>query len=257
MIFRSGQFRKMIVLPALAMFFMVFTPSSALQAIEPDAGAILAAARLNPIGQLVRLNARLRVGREVTPFRIVVDGTVRYEFENPAQVLELSLGPDGSTLTEQSGGRSSPVRPARFDEKVRGSDISYEDLALAFLYWPHPKIIGEETVNTRRCWKIEMQAPRKESQYGVARVWIDQSGGALLRMEGFDGSGRIVRRFTVTSAQPIDGQWMLKQMRIESIDPETRKTLTRSYLEVTGKADDTPGGGADGRDRLAVPDPAG
>ncbi|GAB4170717.1 MAG: hypothetical protein Fur0032_09680 [Terrimicrobiaceae bacterium] len=230
MIFRTGFLGKMIVLLGLA-------TQTFLLAGEPDASTILEAARLNPMGRPVALDARLRVGRETTPFRIVVDGSVRYEFDNPSHVLELALAKEGSNLTEQKGGKTSPVRPARFDERVRNSDISYEDLSLAFLYWPHPKIIGEEIVNTRRCWKIEMQAPRKESQYGVARVWIDQSGGALLRMEGFDKSGRLVRRFSVTSAQQIDGQWMLRQMRIESINPETRKTLSRSYLEVTGKAE--------------------
>jgi hypothetical protein len=44
-----------------------------------------------------------------------------------------------------------------------------------------------------------------------------------------------VKRFEVVSAQKIDGQWMLKQMRVERIDPETRKTTGITYLEVLGK----------------------
>jgi hypothetical protein len=34
------------------------------------------------------------------------------------------------------------------------------------------------------------------------------------------------------SAQKIDGQWMLRQMRVERIDPATRKTTGITYLEV-------------------------
>ena len=42
------------------------------------------------------------------------------------------------------------------------------------------------------------------------------------------------------SAQKIDGQWMLKQMRVETLDPQTRKILNRTYLEVLGKTETDP-----------------
>lgn len=207
-----------------------------MHAEEPDAEAILRAARVNPLGQPVALDARLRHGSAQTPFRIVVDGTVRYEFEDPSQVLILDLKDDASELTERLGGKSSAVRPAQFDAPVRETGISYEDLALKFLYWRHPKIVGEETIRTRPCWKFEIQAPRGgKSQYGVVRLWIDKESGALLRMEGYDMRGKPIRRFEVVSARKIDGQWMLKQMRIERVDPDTRKVLSRTYLEVLGK----------------------
>jgi negative regulator of sigma E activity len=66
------------------------------------------------------------------------------------------------------------------------------------------------------------------------RVWIDKASAALLRIEGYDHEGRLAKRFEVVSAQKIDGQWMLKQMRVERIDPATRKTNGITYLEVIG-----------------------
>jgi hypothetical protein len=59
----------------------------------------------------------------------------------------------------------------------------------------------------------------------------------LLRIEGYNRDGKLFRRFEVISAQKIDGQWMLKQMRVETLDPETRKIRNRTYLEVLGKID--------------------
>jgi negative regulator of sigma E activity len=70
----------------------------------------------------------------------------------------------------------------------------------------------------------------------VVRVWLDQASGALLRIEGFDWQGRLLRRFEVVSGQRIDGQWMLKQMRIERFSPESStRAIGRSYLEILGK----------------------
>jgi negative regulator of sigma E activity len=118
---------------------------------------------------------------------------------------------------------------------VRGAGITYEDLSLKFLYWKNPKLLGEETIRSRKAWKIEIQAAGASSQYGLARLWIDQQSGALLRIEGYNRDGKLLRRFEVVSAQKIDGQWMLKQMRVESLDPQSKKILNRTYLEVLGK----------------------
>jgi len=231
MIFRSPRFRKPLALLGLVLF------ATACQA-EPDAEAILAAARVNPLGSNVALKAQLRAGSATTPFRIVVDGAVRYQFESPDQELILELKEDGSKLSERTGGKTAPIKSARFDDAVRGTGITYEDLALRFLYWKNPKILDEETIRTRKAWKIEVQSGRDSSQYGVARLWVDQESGALLRIEGYNREGKLLRSFEVISAQKLDGQWMLKQMRIERRDPETQKVLNpRTYLEVLGKAE--------------------
>jgi hypothetical protein len=225
MIFRSAQFRKLLTLVAFILF-----PLTVLA--DPDAEAILNAARVNPMGEKTSLSAQLRSKSTVIPFEIHVDNAVRYVFENPRQELILKLEDKAPVLTEHLGGETSKVRRAQFDKPVRDTGITYEDLALRFLYWKNPILQGEDVLRTRKAWKIEIQAGRDSSQYGVAWVWIDQQTGAILRMEGYDRKGRLRRRFEVISAKKIDGQWMLKQMRVETFDPTTKKILNRTYLEI-------------------------
>jgi Outer membrane lipoprotein-sorting protein len=232
MIFRSGRFRKSLAILAACSFATVCLG-------EPDAEAILRAARLNPVGQKISLQAQLRTGSTSTPFEIIVDEAIRYHFQNPDQELILELREDSSSLSERLGGKTAAVKPARYDDSVRGTGITYEDLFLRFLYWKRPKLLGEDTIRSRKAWKIELQAWGTSSQYGVARLWIDQESGALLRIEGYDREGKLLRRFEVISAQKIDGQWMLKQMRVETLDPESSKILNRTYLEVLGKSGGT------------------
>ena len=59
-----------------------------------------------------------------TPFQIVVDDAIHYRFDNPSQELVLELGEDSSSLSERSSGTAAPVRPARYDDSVRGTGIS-------------------------------------------------------------------------------------------------------------------------------------
>jgi len=217
-------------------FFLVLLVAAAARA-DSDAEVILKAARTNPLGRPMVLNAQLRAGGTKVPFQIAVrDGKIAYVFENPPQEILLGLGEDSSTLQERKGGKTQPVAPARYDDSVRGGLLTYEDLAMRFLYWKNPKLLGEEKINTRLAYKIEIPAPPTATEYGVVRVWVDKNAGTLMQIEGYDRDGRLSKKFTVVSGQQIDGQWMLKQMRVERLDPETRKVALRTYLEILGKA---------------------
>jgi negative regulator of sigma E activity len=169
----------------------------------------------------------------VVPFRLTQTGAlIKYSFANPPEALQLRLGETDSKLEQLSGAGVEKITPAQFDRKVRGTPITYEDLALKFLYWPNARVAGEEPVRSRRCRKIEMQAPTRDSQYSSVTLWVDMNSGALMELEGYDWSGRLVKRFEVISAQKIEGRWFLKQMRIEALDPATHKVQSRTYLEI-------------------------
>jgi hypothetical protein len=201
-----------------------------------DAVEALRAARLTPTLRPATLNARIRSEEKSSSLRITLkDRVISYEFSDPAQVILLKLNPENTRLLERKDGKTIPIAPSHLHDQVRDTGVSYQDLSLGFLYWPRPVLQGEETVKTRTCWKIDLQAPLDEPLYGVARVWIDKESGAILRIEGYDKKGLLLRRFEIVSAQKIDGLWMLRQMRIESFIPGNASPLSRVYLEVLGK----------------------
>jgi len=209
------------------------------RAQTPSAEEILRTARLSPMSKQASLRAQLVGDSGKTPFTISLDrGVVTYAFTNPDQQIQLVLTADDSELRERCGGKTAEVKPARFDEKIRDTPITYEDLSLRFLYWPRPKLVGTDIVAVQKAWKIEVQAPRGQSQYGAARLWIGQDSGALLKIEGYDAQGRAIKRFTVVSGQKIHGQWMLKVMRVEPLDPASGRVIDsdRAYLKVLGEA---------------------
>ena len=211
--------------------FLLFA-STALTA-PPSAKEILDSVRLQQTQQQLELEGQLRENEKVIPFRLTQTGPViRYRFSNPDETLQLRLGDNDSRLEEVTEGGTEKVTVAQFDRKVRGTGVSYEDLALKFLYWPEARVTGENSIRTRNCWKLELKAPSRQSQYATIWMWVDKSGGALMRMEGYDREGKLAKRFEVISAQKIEGRWFLKQMRIEEFAPGTGKVQTRTYLEI-------------------------
>ena len=199
----------------------------------PSAKEILASVRLQQAQQQIDLQGQLRENEKVIPFRLMQTGpVVRYAFSNPDETLQLRLGENDSRLEEVTRSGTEKIAPAQFDHKVRGTGVTYEDLALKFLYWQNARMTGEDTIRTRNCWKLELKAPSRQSQYSNVFLWVDKSGGALMRMEGYDWNGQLAKRFEVVSAQKIEGRWFLKQMRIEEIQPGTGKVQARTYLEI-------------------------
>ncbi len=199
----------------------------------PSAQEVLASVRLQQAQQQIDLQGQLRENEKVIPFRLTQTGPViRYTFSNPDEALQLRLGENDSRLEEVTRSGVEKVTPAQFDHKVRGTSVTYEDLALKFLYWQKGAVTGENSIRTRNCWKLELKAPSRQSQYSNVFLWVDKEGGALMRMEGYDWSGQLARRFEVVSAQKIEGRWFLKQMRIEEFQPGTNKVTARTYLEI-------------------------
>jgi hypothetical protein len=197
----------------------------------PSAKEILESVRMQQTQQQIDLNGQLRQDALVVPFHLVQSGpVVRYVFSDPDESLQLQLGEKDSRLDEVS--KDGMQKVAQFDRKVRGTDVTYEDLALKFIYWPDVDLQGTETVRTRKCWKLRLHAPSRQSQYSSVLLWIDKASGALMRMEGYDWNGELAKRFEVVSAQKIDNRWFLKQMRIEALQPGTNKVQSRTYLEI-------------------------
>ncbi len=183
--------------------------------------------------QQIDLQGQLRENEIVIPFRLTQTGPIiRYAFSNPDQVLQLRLGENNSRLDVVTGSGAENFAASQLNQKIRGTGITYEDLALKFLYWPNAKLAGEENVRTRSCWKLQVRAPSRQSQYSNVVLWIDKTSGALMRMEGYDWNGQLAKRFEVVSAQKIDNRWFLKQMRVEELQPGTNKVQSRTYLEI-------------------------
>jgi len=199
----------------------------------PSAKDILDSVRMIETQQQIDLQGQLRENDIVVPFRLTQNGPlIRYSFTNPDEALQLRLGEKSSRLDLVTGAGTEKFAASKLQQKIRGTGVAYEDLAFKFLYWPAARVVGEENVRTRNCWKLQLHASSRESQYSNVLLWVDKASGALMRMEGYDWNAQLAKRFEVVSAQKIDNRWFLKQMRIEEFQPGTNHVQSRTYLEI-------------------------
>ena len=63
------------------------------------------------------------------------------------------------------------------------------------------------------------------------QLWVEEESGAFLQADAYDHAGKLVKRFKVIAPQRINGEWILKKMRIERLDSADD---TPTYLEIEG-----------------------
>ena len=225
-----------------ALAFLALLLPCALPAAEselPSARDLLALVRANQAGQNRDLTGQLRMSTSeekiVIPFKLFLRGdAITYQFTDKPEALVLRLGDKGSRLDRVTGsGKTEKIIGAKLDDLVRGTDISYEDLSLKFLYWTNAVVEKEqESIKMRNCWIVRAVPSRKnESQYDMARLWIESTGG-LLRAECYS-RGKLMRRFSVVNVQSAHdtGGYILKTMTIQRMDGESKDHYP-TYLEV-------------------------
>jgi hypothetical protein len=220
--FRPRAAATMTGIPLL--FTLLFAPlENAIAA--PSAQEVLRLARASETAQNIDFAGKLTTSsnrrKVAVPFRLSMRGpTITYQFvDAPPEALILRMGEKGSRLERAIGsGRTKTVSGDKLDDLVRGTDITYEDLALGFLYWNNAKIVGEQTLKTRKCWIVQATPPNPgASQYDTVRLWIEKTGG-LLRAECFV-RGKLAKRFEVSSVQKAPGGgYVLKTLNIQRMD---------------------------------------
>ena len=209
----------------------------------PPAENILAAVRHSTAqNEELTLDGHLRqreTGKK-HPFRMTIRRTqIAFLFEDtPQHTVVLDLGGETFRLRERHNGQGEflDVPPPNYGQPLRGTGINYLDISLAYLYWPNPTYIKEDVVSERITWLVQVNNPRKDGPYAKLDIWVDQNTGGLLRMQGYDWQGRLVKKMEVKDVQTKESEgkkvWTLKKMEVLALDPEKRRVISRTYMEM-------------------------
>jgi hypothetical protein len=149
------------ILAAVSVFAIAAAPAQ-----QPDAKAILEGARMS--ATLTKLDdglsGNLRKGNQKTPVTLFLRGKeIQFQFTEKGQwlrIFHMRIGDENFNLFEIVDGKTRDFPAAKLVAPIAGTDLTYEDLALRFFYWPNPKFEGDETVGGQLCHKIRIDKPK-------------------------------------------------------------------------------------------------
>ena len=220
-------------------------------------GDLIVRKRKGIVTRTLTFDMSLNLGSQPETLRCVI----RDAFGKELEQLTVTHRAGQEPCFEYAAGSSlSPSDlPSLFD-CVQGTDISWTDLTLSFLWWRGGTTVGIETIRGRSCLVVEVPTPaglrhavpgsaggfaeartataalagestpeagtQAGRQYERVLLWIDEKLRVVLQAEGYDSGGKLVRRFWINSFKKIDDKWMLKDMEVESF-PSTHRTRLR------------------------------
>lgn len=220
--------------------------TSPVHAQEPDANTILAGARLAAtLTQIDEgLQGTLTQGGKKIPITLFLKGKdIQFQFtENgKLRIFHMRLGDELFQLFEIIDGKTVNFPPAKLVEPIAGTDLTYEDLALRFFYWPNPKLEGKEDVGGQECYRLRLDKPKNaQGRYQGVYVWVHTKFGAFMRIKGHDANGGLVKEFQVEDVMKVaDDVWVLEKMQVATHDPKTGRRLSITdviFKKPSGKA---------------------
>lgn len=94
-------------------------------------------------------------------------------------------------------------------QSVMGSDLSYEDMMddRKLLEMYNAKRIGEEEIDGRKAYKIELTAKVDDVAYHSQKILVDAERFVPLRQEMYAKSGQLLKRMELKDVKKVDGRW--------------------------------------------------
>jgi hypothetical protein len=218
---------------------LLFTAAlaSPLAAQAPDAGQILEGARLSATLTKMEepLQGTLNQGRKKIPITLFLRGkNIQFQFteDGKLRIFHMRLEDNSYELFEIINGKTIDFPRAKLVEHIAGTDLTYEDLALRFFYWPDPKLEGTEDVGGQKCYRLRLNKPTAAAgRYERVYVWVHTKYGAFMRIRGYDNNHGLLKEFQVEDVMPVgDDIWVLEKMQVSTHDPKTGKRTSITDL---------------------------
>ncbi len=112
-----------------------------------------------------------------------------------------------------------------------GTDFSFEDLEERDVNQFDYLLIGEDTVDGARCWKIEGRPKQaKGSQYTSSLLWIRKDNYAFAGIENYR-KAQLVRRAKYSDLQQVQGIWTAREIEMTDFNRNSRTLLKLERLE--------------------------
>jgi hypothetical protein len=215
---------------------LLFAAVAPLHAQQPDAAAMVRSIRLSATLQQMDLAGSVEKdgGPKFGMNLFVRENNMQFQLGDKER-FHIRMGDEKAELLnvidDKGTTRAFPV--SKLSQPIAGTDVSYEDLTLRFLYWKGAKLEGEEKVNGEQCYKIRLNNSDGNGAYGVVYVWVHKKYGAFWQIRAHDKKGTPLKEFQVNAVMklPDDKGYTIKEMRVNALDGGRVKSITYLRFE--------------------------
>jgi outer membrane lipoprotein-sorting protein len=221
--------------------------AAAAQSESPTAGEILARIDANMSYKSIRYSGRMEitVGGETrykTMAAAAMGSTKAFaEFTNPedrgTRYLKLDKNLWIYFPSEQD---TVKISGHLLKEGMMGSDVSYEDALESSDFRAKYEVAlkGEDTVNDRKCFVIELSAKVPTAAYERRVLWVDAERYITLKEEMYAKSGKLLKASDTLEVARIGDRWYpVRSQYVSKLRNNTKTVFAMSDIRIDAKLD--------------------
>jgi len=128
----------------------------------------------------------------------------------------LKIGED-LTMYVPAVEKSQKISGHMLRQSMMGSDLSYEDMMQANKWQTMytATMVGEETVDGHKCFKLDMKANSTDVSYPHRVVWVDEGTYIPLKQEMYALSGMLLKTWAMSDVHAVGSRQWPSTMVIE------------------------------------------
>ncbi len=191
---------------------------SSVWAADPTAAELMAAMdhNLQSENQESTVTMIIDDGRRKREFKMHIIGrgrtqsAIEYEAPNREKGTKMLKMDDQLWIYMPKAERVQKISGHMMRQGMMGSDMSYEDMMSTadFDEMYDATVLGSEELDGRTHWKIEALAKDGTIAYPKRVIWIDEAYMIPTKQELYALSGMLLKTWTMSNVQVIDGQNM-------------------------------------------------
>jgi outer membrane lipoprotein-sorting protein len=163
--------------------------------------------------------------RAVTNYQVLIKGSERtlVKFTDPSDKGKLLLMvEEGMWFYLPSTSRPIRVTPLqRLAGNASNGDVAQTSLAANYA----ATLVGEEELDGRPVWVLDLTAKRKSATYQAVRYWVSKEGSLPLQAEFRLTSGKATKRARFEEYEQVGGRRMLRRQVIVDLLRRERRTV--------------------------------
>ena len=175
----------------------------------------------------------LRKGADKVPLNLFLRGKdIQFTLNGGSEGFHLRLKENEQEFWDIKDGKAKRFPGDKIGASIADTDVTYEDLALKFLYWPNPQHAGTQKIGFENCWRIHVINPEKTGSYREVSIWVTKKHRALARVVGYGPrpDRRPLKQFEIIDVMKVTGVFTVVTMKVSTFDEE-RNIKGITYLE--------------------------
>lgn len=179
------------------------------------------------------LTGVIRKGTNKVPLNLFLRGKdIQFTLNGGAEGFHLRLKENEQEFWDIIDGKAERFPANKIGSPIANTDVTYEDLALKFLYWPNPQHAGSQKIGLEDCWRIHVVNPEQNGSYREVSIWVTKKHRALARVVGYGArpDRRPLKQFEIIDVMKVNGVFTVETMKVSKFD-EKRKVQGITYLE--------------------------